>query len=146
MKLITDDLKQEGKIYRNLMIIAYALAIIYPMGGFASNAIVGNNGFETRDLVICSIFLFAFGSVELFCWIITMRYRLTVKEDAFIIRVLSGQKEIPVKNVVGFSHKTAKKLCYFRLYTNEGYHLVVTRYANELLEFLNEKGIGQKES
>lgn len=146
MKLITDDIKQEGKIFRNLMIIAYSLAIIYPIGCFVSNTIVGISRFSEKDIVAFSIFFIAFGSVELFCWIISMRYKLTVKDESVIIRVLSGQKEIPIESIIGFSYKKSKKeLCYFKLYTEEGSHLLITRFKNELLDFLYEKGIEQRE-
>lgn len=143
-KNIIDRMKNEGKPFRNTMIIGYILAVMFPLAIIISN----NDKYTYSDIISFVIAFFIIGSIGLYGWLYAIKYRLKITKDKLFLKTLFKKININMEEINYYNCKRYRKSVFyqFRLYTSKKKFLVSTRYKDELKKVLYDNKIIEKEN
>jgi hypothetical protein len=143
-KNIIDRMKNEGKPFRNTMIIGYILAVMFPLAIIISN----NDKYTYSDIISFVIAFFIIGSIGLYGWLYAIKYRLKITKDKLFLKTLFKKININMEEINYYNCKRYRKSVFyqFRLYTSKKKFLVSTRYKDEFKKVLYENKIIEKEN
>ena len=137
MKNIIDDTKKEGKAIGGVTIFTYLFSFFFPIYFSVSSY----DNFSRADLICAFILLFALASCGLFYWLCHATYRLVVDSENIYVHLLFKDLKIGLDKITGYSYNAKKKMYVFKFFTSKGSVSITTRYKNELIEILQQKGI-----
>lgn len=102
-----------------------------------------NEFFQKLDIILISLFCFMIGSILLYRWLYAIRYSVEVTEEKVILKTLFRKADIDFKNITYYSNNRYKKSVFyqFKLFTKDKTVLVNTRYRDEFIKILKDKGI-----
>jgi hypothetical protein len=143
-KNIIDRMKNEGKPFRNTMIIGYILAVMFPLAIIISN----NDKYTYSDIISFVIAFFIIGSIGLYGWLYAIKYRLKITKDKLFLKTLFKKININMEEINYYNCKRYRKSVFyqFRLYTSKKKFLVSTRYKDEFKKVLYDNKIIEKEN
>ena len=141
-KHIIDEMKKEGKLFRNLMIFGYILAVLIPVGVYLTN----DGKYTESDVILFIVTFFLFGTIGLYGWLYAIKYKLEVNEEKLILKTLFKKVEINICDITNYACKRyGKSLFYqFELFLKNKRVLVNTRYKEEFEKLLRDNKIEQK--
>ena len=143
MYLIEDDMKNESRRLLLPMIASYAFALAMPLAVW----ITDDERFSLFDLVFICIFCVVLGSVSLYHWLCSIRYKLVITQDAIRLRTLFEKAEINIKDITRYTCKKYRKseFYHFQLFMDDKRVLVVTRYKDKFVKLLGENNIVEQQ-
>lgn len=138
---IVDEMKKEGKVWRNLMIFGYVLSILMPLGICVTN----KPGYLNGDAIKSGVIFFLYGSLGLYGWLYAIKYRLEITKDRIVITTCFGKKELGIREITAYSYKRYHKSVFygFTLRTQRKNIVVYTRYWEAFAEVLKQNGIAK---
>ena len=134
MNFIEDNLKKESKRVLLTFILCYAAALIFPLLYYID--------YDMDDILFFSILFFVMGCYSLF----GLKYQVSIPQETIIIKTLFKKIEIHVSDIETYTYKryNGSSILYaFKFIVAKKKKTLITRYKNELLEFLNQNQIAK---
>ena len=134
MNFIEDNLKKESKRVLLTFILCYAAALIFPLLYYID--------YDMDDILFFSILFFVMGCYSLF----GLKYQVSIPQETIIIKTLFKKIEIHVSDIETYTYKRYNRssiLYAFKFIVAKKKKTLITRYKNELLEFLNQNQIAK---
>lgn len=138
---IVDDMKKEGKVWRGLIILGYALAVLMPLAILLTK----DSGYSDKDAIKLAVTFFLFGSLGLYGWLYSTKYHVEITEEKIVLITLFRTKELRMHEITGYSCKRYGKSVFyeFALRTQGRRMQIYTRYQEEFREILKINGIAE---
>ena len=138
---ITDNMVNEGKTFRNVMILGYLFAVLMPLIIWLTN----NERYTNRDILLFAIAFFLVGSVGLYGWIYALKYKLMISAEKIVISTLFKEVQISISEITHYNFKRYKKSVFyqFKLSTKNGIYMISTRYCNEFIAVLKQNKVAE---
>ena len=134
MNFIEDNLKKESKRVLLTFILCYAAALIFPLLYYID--------YDMDDILFFSILFFVMGCYSLF----GLKYQVSISQETITIKTLFKKIEIHVSDIETYTYKryNGSSILYaFKFIVAKKKKTLITRYKNELLEFLNQNQIAK---
>lgn len=134
MNFIEDNLKKESKRVLLTFILCYAAALIFPLLYYID--------YDMDDILFFSILFFVMGCYSLF----GLKYQVSISQETIIIKTLFKKIEIHVSDIETYTYKRYNRssiLYAFKFIVAKKKKTLITRYKDELLEFLNQNQIAK---
>ena len=134
MNFIEDNLKKESKRVLLTFILCYIVALIFPL--------LYNIDYDMDDILFFSILFFVMGCYSLF----GLKYQVSISQETIIIKTLFKKIEIHVSDIETYTYKRYNRssiLYAFKFIVAKKKKTLITRYKDELLEFLNQNQIAK---
>lgn len=140
-KNIIDGMKKEGKPFRNLMIMSYALTILMPLSIFLMN----NTKYNDKDIILSIVVWFMFGVFGLYGWLYAIKYRVEINKEKIILKTLFREERINICDIEKYTCNRYKKSAFYQfdLFIKNKRIVVNTRYKEELERILKDNKIYQ---
>ena len=138
--LIVDGMQKEGKKIKYLMILGYALTILSFVYAY-----VNNKDILDDDVFMMLIAYFCFGTLGLYMWLYSIKYKLNITNDKIHLKTLFSKIEINIADINKYACNRYNKSEFyqFNLHVNDKKILINTRYKEELITLLTNKCIEQ---
>ena len=138
--LIIDGMQKEGKKIKYLVILGYELTILSFVYAY-----VNNKSILDDDVFMMLIVYFCFGTFGLYMWLYSIKYKLTISNDKINLKTLFSKIEINIDDINKYTCNRYNKSEFyqFNLYLKDKKILINTRYKEELIELLKDRGIEQ---
>jgi len=138
--LIIDGMQKEGKKIKYLVILGYGLTILTFVYAY-----VNNKSILDDDVFMMLIVYFCFGTFGLYMWLYSIKYKLTISNDKINLKTLFSKIEINIDDINKYTCNRYNKSEFyqFNLYLKDKKILINTRYKEELIELLKDRGIEQ---
>jgi hypothetical protein len=138
--LIIDGMQKEGKKIKYLVILGYGLTILSFVYAY-----VNNKSILDDDVFMMLIVYFCFGTFGLYMWLYSIKYKLTISNDKINLKTLFSKIEINIDDINKYTCNRYNKSEFyqFNLYLKDKKILINTRYKEELIELLKDRGIEQ---
>jgi hypothetical protein len=138
---ITDNMVNEGKTFRNVMILGYLFAVLMPLIIWLTN----NERYTNRDILLFAIAFFLVGSIGLHGWIYALKYKLMISAEKIVISTLFKEVRISISEITHYNFKRYKKSVFyqFKLSTKNGIYMISTRYCNEFIAVLKQNKVAE---
>ena len=135
---ITDGMKKEGKIYKDITIFAILLFLLTFLDVY-----VNNKSFNDKTVMSMLIIYGMFIIVGLYGWLYTAKYKIDISNTNVKLKTLFKKEDISLYDVIQYTCKRYKKSKFwqFTLYTNNKKNLINTRYKEEFEEILKQNKI-----
>lgn len=135
---ITDGMKKEGKIYKDITIFAILLFLLTFLDVY-----VNNKSFNDKTVMSMLIIYGMFIIVGLYGWLYTAKYKIDISNTNVKLKILFKKEDISLYDVKQYTYKRYKKSKFwqFTLYTNNKKNLINTRYKEEFEEILKQNKI-----
>ena len=135
---ITDGMKKEGKIYKDITIFAILLFLLTFLDVY-----VNNKSFNDKTVMSMLIIYGMFIIVGLYGWLYTAKYKIDISNANVKLKTLFKKEDISLYDVKQYTCKRYKKFKFwqFTLYTNNKKNLINTRYKEEFEEILKQNKI-----
>ncbi len=134
MNFIEDNLKKESKRVLLTFILCYIVALIFPLLYYID--------YDMDDILFFSILFFVMGCYSLF----GLKYQVSISQETIIIKTLFKKIEIHVSDIETYTYKRYNRssiLYAFKFIVAKKKKTLITRYKDELLEFLNQNQIAK---
>lgn len=134
MNFIEDNLKKESKRVLLTFILCYIVALIFPLLYYID--------YDMDDILFFSILFFVMGCYSLF----GLKYQVSISQETIIIKTLFKKIEIHVSDIETYTYKRYNRssiLYAFKFIVAKKKKTFITRYKDELLEFLNQNQIAK---
>lgn len=134
MNFIEDNLKKESKRVLLTFILCYIVALIFPLLYYID--------YDMDDILFFSILFFVMGCYSLF----GLKYQVSISQETIIIKTLFKKIEIHVSDIETYTYKryNGSSILYaFKFIVAKKKKTLITRYKDELLEFLNQNQIAK---
>lgn len=134
MNFIEDNLKKESKRVLLTFILCYIVALIFPLLYYID--------YDMNDILFFSILFFVMGCYSLF----GLKYQVSISQETIIIKTLFKKIEIHVSDIETYTYKryNGSSILYaFKFIVAKKKKTLITRYKDELLEFLNQNQIAK---
>lgn len=134
MNFIEDNLKKESKRVLLTFILCYIAALIFPLLYYID--------YDMDDILFFSILFFVMGCYSLF----GLKYQVSISQETIIIKTLFKKIEIHVSDIETYTYKRYNRssiLYAFKFIVAKKKKTLITRYKDELLEFLNQNQIAK---
>lgn len=138
---IIDGMKKEGKPFRNIMLFGYIFAILMPVSIYLMN----NDKYSDKDIILFAIAGVMFGTIGLYGWLYSMKYRLEFDNEKVYLKTLFRKMELNICDVKKYTCNRYRKSVFyqFNLFINNRKVLINTRYKDEFEKVLKDKKIEQ---
>ena len=138
---IIDGMKKEGKPFRNIMLFGYIFAILMPVSIYLMN----NDKYSDKDIILFAIAGVMFGTIGLYGWLYSMKYRLEFDNEKVYLKTLFRKMELNICDVKKYACNRYRKSVFyqFNLFINNRKVLINTRYKDEFEKVLKDKKIEQ---
>ena len=135
---ITDGMKKEGKIYKDITIFAILLFLLTFLDVY-----VNNKSFNDKTVMSMLIIYGMFIIVGLYGWLYTAKYKIDISNTNVKLKTLFKKEDISLYDVKQYTCKRYKKSKFwqFILYTNNKKILMNTRYKEEFEKILKQNKI-----
>lgn len=134
MNFIEDNLKKESKRVLLTFILCYIVALIFPLLYYID--------YDMDEILFFSILFFVMGCYSLF----GLKYQVSISQETIIIKTLFKKIEIHVSDIETYTYKryNGSSILYaFKFIVAKKKKTLITRYKDELLEFLNQNQIAK---
>lgn len=134
MNFIEDNLKKESKRVLLTFILCYIVALIFPLLYYID--------YDMDDILFFSILFFVMGCYSLF----GLKYQVSISQETITIKTLFKKIEIHVSDIETYTYKryNGSSILYaFKFIVAKKKKTLITRYKDELLEFLNQNQIAK---
>lgn len=140
-KKIIDGMRKEGKPFRNIMLFGYIFSILMPLSIYLMN----NDRYSDKDVILFVIAGVLLGTIGLYGWLYSMRYRLEFDNEKIYLKTLFKKIELKICDVKKYTcNRYRKSIFYqFNLFVDDRKVLINTRYKDELEKVLKDNKIGQ---
>ena len=138
MNFIEDNLKKESKRVLLTFILCYIAALIFPLLYYID--------YDMDDILFFSILFFVMGCYSLFGFIYILKYQVSISQETITIKTLFKKIEIHVSDIETYTYKryNGSSILYaFKFIVAKKMKTLITRYKDELLEFLNQNQIAK---
>ena len=138
---IIDGMRKEGKPFRNIMSFGYIFAILMPLSIYLMN----NDKYSDKDIILFAITGVMFGTIGLYGWLYSMKYRLEFDSEKVYLKTLFRKIELNICDVKKYTCNRYRKSVFyqFNLFINNRKVLINTRYRDEFEKILKDKKIEQ---
>lgn len=138
---IIDGMKKEGKPFRNIMLFGYIFAILMPLYIYLMN----NDKYSDKDIILFAIAGVMFGTIGLYGWLYSMKYRLEFDNEKVYLKTLFRKIELNICDVNKYTCNRYRKSVFyqFNLFINNRKVLINTRYKDEFEKVLKDNKIEQ---
>ena len=138
---IIDGMKKEGKPFRNIMLFGYIFAILMPLSIYLMN----NDKYSDKDIILFAIAGVMFGTIGLYGWLYSMKYRLEFDNEKVYLKTLFRKMELNICDVKKYTCNRYRKSVFyqFNLFINNRKVLINTRYKDEFEKVLKDNKIEQ---
>ncbi len=139
---IIDGMEKEGIALRNIMIFGYILSIIIPLGTY----LAVKDEYTNNEYLLMTLFFIFIGSYGLYGWLYAIKYRIIITDEVVTLKTTFKYTEIQLVEINGYTYKRYMKTDFyqFKLFNKDKTVLINTRYKNEFIEILNNKGISAR--
>lgn len=138
---VIDGMKKESKKARNLTILCYLFAILIPLANYLMN----NEKFSDNDILIIFLWCFVLGTLSLYVWLYTVKYRVEFNDEKVYLKTLFKKIELNICDIEKYTcNRYGKSVFYqFHLFIKDKKLLVNTRYKEEFETILRNNRITQ---
>ena len=91
-KLI-DGMRKEGKPFRNIMLLGNIFAMLMPLSIY----LINNDKYSGKDIILLTIAGVMFGTIGLYGWIYSIKYRLEFDNEKVYLKTLFRKNEFNSK-------------------------------------------------
>lgn len=138
---IIDGMRKEGKPFRNIMLFGYIFSILMPLSIYLMN----NDKYSDKDMILFAIAGIMFGTIGLYGWLYSMKYRLEFDSEKVYLKTLFRKIELNIGDVKKYTCNRYRKSVFyqFNLFINNRKVLINTRYKDEFEKVLKDNKIEQ---
>ena len=138
---IIDGMRKEGKPFRNIMLFGYIFAILMPLSSYLMN----NDKYSDKDIILFAIAGFMFGTIGLYGWLYSIKYRLEFDNEKVYLKTLFRKIELNICDIKKYTCSRYRKSVFyqFNLFINDRKVLINTRYKDEFEKVLKDYKIEQ---
>ena len=136
-----DGMKKEGKPFRNVMFFGFVFSILMPLSIYLMN----NDKYSDKDMILFAIAGIMFGTIGLYGWLYSMKYRLEFDNEKVFLKTLFKKIEFNICDVKKYTCNRYRKSVFyqFNLFIKDKKVLINTRYKDEFEKVLKDKNIEQ---
>lgn len=138
---IIDEMKQEGKPFRNIMLFGYIFSILMPLSIYLMN----KDKYSDKDIILFAIAGFVFGTIGLYGWLYAINYRVEFDNEKVYLKTLFRKIEFNIYDVKKYTCNRYRKSVFyqFNLFIKDKKVLINTRYKDEFEKILKDNKIEQ---
>jgi hypothetical protein len=138
---IIDEMRKEGKPFRNIMLFGYIFAILIPLSIYLMN----NDKYSDKDIILFAIAGVMFGTIGLYGWLYSIKYRLEFDNEKVYLKTLFRKIKLNLCDIKKYTCSRYRKSVFyqFNLFINDKKVLINTRYKDEFEKVLKEYKIEQ---
>ncbi len=138
---IIDEMKQEGKPFRNIMLFGYIFSILMPLSIYLMN----KDKYSDKDIILFAIAGFVFGTIGLYGWLYAIKYRVEFDNEKVYLKTLFRKIEFNIYDVKKYTCNRYRKSVFyqFNLFIKDKKVLINTRYKDEFEKILKDNKIEQ---
>ena len=135
---IIDGMKEEGKIFINITIVAFALFLLTFVYMYQNNKRIQDAGILSM-LLICLLVAI----IGLCSWLYSIKYEVVIDDKHILLKTLFRKLELNICDIKKFSYKRYKKPNFYQfiLFIKGKRILLYTRYKAEFENILNKNKI-----
>jgi hypothetical protein len=134
-------MRKEGKPFRNIMLFGYIFAILMPLSIYLMN----NDKYSDKDIILFAIAWVMFGTIGLYGWIYSIKYRLEFDNEKVYLKTLFRKIKLNLCDIKKYTCSRYRKSVFyqFNLFINDKKVLINTRYKDEFEKVLKDYKIEQ---
>ena len=135
--IIKDDMVKESKIWKNPVIIFFALAILFPL------VLIWNN-IKTTEFILGEAFFTLVGCYFLYGYLYACKYKVVVTDEKIVLKTLFKSVEVQFKDIITYNCKRYRKSEFYQflIFCKEKKKILInTRYKDNLETLLKNKTI-----
>ena len=138
---IIDGMIKEGKPFRNIMLFGYIFAILMPLSIYLMN----NDKYSDKDIILFAIAWVMFGTIGLYGWIYSIKYRLEFDNEKVYLKTLFITIELNICDIKKYTCNRYRKSVFyqFNLFIDDRKVLINTRYKDEFEKVIKDYKIEQ---
>ncbi len=131
-----DEMRKEGKPFRNIMLFGYIFAILMPLSIYLMN----REKYSDKDVILFVIGWIMLGTFGLYGWLYSIKYRLEFDNEKVYLKTLFRKIEFNICDVKKYTCNRYRKSKFyqFNLFVNDRKILINTRYKNEFEKILKD--------
>ena len=138
---IIDGMRKEGKPCRNIMLCGYIFAILMPLSIYLMN----NDKYSDKDIILFAIAWVMFGTIGLYGWIYSIKYRLEFDNEKVYLKTLFRTIELNICDIKKYTCNRYRQSVFyqFNLFIDDRKVLINTRYKDEFEKVIKDYKIEQ---
>lgn len=106
---IIDGMRKERKPFRNIMLFGYIFAILMPLSIY----LINNDKYSGKDIILFAIAGIMFGTIGLYGWIYSIKYRLEFDNEKVYLKTLFRKNEFNICDVKKYTCRRYRKSVFY---------------------------------